>query len=115
MNCIIDNDTALAMLLDRCEVWETSRENYDLYEKMYRDYIDWEAFDGAEFDPMVIVDNDVVNYTTVVHKGDEDFDKLLELHHKDERDVSCEEFKYYRNLSYIEAVSDDEERILVRY
>lgn len=115
MRCIIDNETALAMLMSRCDVWETSRENYDLYEKMYSSYIDGGVFEDTEFDTMTIVDNDVVNYTTIVHKGDEDFDKLMELYHKDERDVSCEEFKYYVNLSYIEAVSDDEERILVRY
>ena len=38
----------------------------------------------------------------------------MKLYNEDEYDVSCEEFEDI-NPSFIEAISDDEERILVRY
>lgn len=121
MTVKIDEDTALQMLLDRCEAWETSEDNIDLFEKMYESYIDSGCFEGAEFDVMSIVDNDVVNWTSILYKDDyntedykEDFEKLLKLYNEGERDVSCEKFNTI-NPSFIEAVSDDEERILIRY
>lgn len=114
---IISEDTALEMLIDRVNVWEQGKDNNDLYEEMYKNYVENGCFssEDREFDPKIIVDNDIVNYTTIVKKGDDDFDKLLELYHNGQNDVSCEKFVYYGNLSYIEAVSDDEDRILVRY
>ena len=48
----------LDMLLDRCDAWETSKENKDLFEKMYSNMIDCGCFEYAEFDVMSIVDND---------------------------------------------------------
>lgn len=112
----IEDYKALDMLLDRCDFWETSKENQDLFEKMYQHYIDGGVFEGAEFDPMVAVDNDVVNYCSVIHKSEykKDFKKLLKLYKQGEYDVSCEDFEDI-SPSYIEAVSDDETRILVRY
>lgn len=106
----------LEMLLDRCDAWDTSRDNKDLFEKMYQHYLDSGVFESGEFDVKVIVDNDVVNYCDVITKEDypQDFEKLLELYHQGEYDVSCENFEDI-HPSYIEAVSDDEERILIRY
>lgn len=99
----------LDMLMARCEFWGTSRENKDLFEKMYQNYIDGELFEGVELDIMAIVDNDVVNYTTVIEEGDVEFDEILELYKQGEYDISCQ-----TNYSFIEAVSDDETRILLR-
>ena len=102
----------LDMLLDRCDAWETSRENKDLFEKMYSNMIDNCCFEDAELNIMSIVDNDVVNYCSVLYK--EDWEKLMKLYNEGEYDVSCEEFEDI-NPSFIEAISDDEDRILVRY
>ena len=54
-----------------------------------------------------------------VHKVKEDtnkddWEKLLKLYKDGERDISCEHFEGC-SPSFIEAVSEDEERILVRY
>lgn len=114
INVQIEDWQLLEMLLERCNAWETSKDNIDLFEKMYQHYIDGGVFDGAELDIMSIVDNDVVNYCSVIEMGEKDFKKLLKLYKQGEYDVSCEDFKEYR-ISYIEAVSDDETRILVRH
>ena len=114
INVLIDEEEFLYMLLERCDAWTVSHNNKDLFEKMYQNYIDGGCFDGAELNIMSIVDNDVVNYCSIVEKGEKDFKKLLKLYKKGEYDVSCEDFKEYR-ISYIEAVSDDEDRILIRH
>lgn len=114
INVKIEDYKVLDMLLDRCHDWGTSKDNIDLFEKMYQNYVDGGVFDGVELDIMSIVDNDVVNYCSVIEKGEKDFKKLLKLYKQGEYDVSCEDFKEYR-VSYIEAVSDDETRILIRY
>lgn len=106
----IYKDDLLDMFLDRCDFWETSRENQDLFEKMYSTYIDDGYFDDVELDIMAIVDNDVINYTTVLEADDEDFQKVLELYKQGNRDISCE-----TSYSFVEAVSDSEARILVRW
>lgn len=106
----IYKDDLLEMFLERCDFWGTSRENKDLFEKMYSNYIDCGVFAEMELDIMAIVDNDVVNYTEVLEDGDEGFQEILELHKQGEYDISCQTC-----YSFIEAVSDDETRILVRY
>lgn len=106
----IDKDDLLDMLLERCDSWGTSRDNKDLFETMYSNYIDCGVFAEMELDIMAIVDNDVVNYTTILEDGDENFQEVLELYKQGEYDISCQTC-----YSFIEAVSDDEERILVRW
>lgn len=105
----------LDMLLDRLDYWGRGDEK-DLYEQMYQNYLDSGCFESSEFNVMSIVDNDVVNYCDVITKEDypQDFEKLLKLHQEGECDVSCEEFEEI-SPSFIEAVSDDETRILIRY
>lgn len=109
---ILEDAYLLELLTDRVLHWK-SEEEAALYEKMYSNYIDCCAFDGMEFDPMKIVDNDIYNYTSVIEKGDKDFEKLLKLYNDGEYDVSCEDLDC--GASYIEAVSDDDEMILIRY
>ena len=112
---IVNNDTLFNMLYDRVNYWkDEDSDTARLYYKMYERSVDEGIFEGCEFDPMVIVDNDICNWCSVVEKGEKDFDKLLELYHQGEYDVSCEDFEEYR-VSFIEAVSDDEDLMLIRY
>ena len=115
VNVQMEDWELLDMLLDRVDYWGRESDR-DLYEKMYQSYLDGEVFESGEFNVMSIVDNDVVNYCDVITKKDypQDFEKLLELHHNGDYDVSCESFKDI-SPSFIEAVSDDETRILIRY
>ena len=105
----------LDMLLDRVDYWGRESDR-DLYEKMYQSYLDGGVFECGEFNVMSIVDNDIVNYCDVITQEDhpQDFEKLLKLYREGEHDVSCEEFEEI-SPSFIEAVSDDETRILIRY
>ena len=105
----------LDMLLDRLAYWGREDER-DLYEKMYQNYLDSGVFESMEFNVKYIVDNDVVNYCSVISREDypNDYDKLLELYEKGERDVSCEEFEELK-VSYIEAVSFYDEKMLIRH
>lgn len=114
INIKIDEDTLLNMLVDRCDYWNMGDDVKALFEKMYSNYIDGGCFDGAEIDIMVIVDNDYINYCNVVYKGDADFKKLLKLYKNGEYDVSCKDFKEI-HPSFIEAISDNEDMILIRY
>lgn len=105
----------LEMLLDRLSYWGRDDER-DLWEEMYQSYLDSGVFSSMDFNVKSIVDNDVVNYCSVISREDypNDYDKLLELYEKGERDVSCEEFEEL-NVSYIEAVSFYDEKMLIRH
>lgn len=97
----IDNDMALEMLLDRLEYWTDDHTTYRLYESMYENYIDNGCFEGGEFDVMAIVDNDYVNWCTVISEGDEAYEDIKKLY--DEQgcgDISCDNEHGY---GYIEA------------
>lgn len=103
----IDNDTALNMLMDRVEHWTDDDTVFHLYEMMYESYIDSGVFDGGEFNVMVIVDNDYINYCDVVSEGDEAYEDIKKLY--DEQgcgDISCE-YEFNHGYSFIEAVYDD--------
>lgn len=100
----LDNDDALEMLMERVSHW-TDGTTLELFEKMYNNQIHSGCFDGCEFNVMNIVDNDYVNWCSVIWDNEEEFEELLETYKKGER-----EYKHY----VIEAVSDDETAILVR-
>lgn len=102
----IDNDTALEMLLDRLERWTDDHTTYRLYEAMYENYIDGGCFDGGDFDVMVIVDNDYVNYCDVVSEGDEAYEDIKKLYEQEGlTDISCED-ELNHGYSFIEAEYD---------
>lgn len=105
----------LDMLLDRLAYWGREDER-ELYEQMYQRRLDAGYFESGEFNISVIVDNDVVNYCEVITEEEhpQEFKQLLQLYHAGIYDVSCESFEDI-SVSYIEAVSDDEKRILIRY
>lgn len=111
----VNKDILLSVLEERLERWPASRnpEAKTLFLKMYENYLNAGLFAEQEFDPNAIVDNDVVNWCRVVEPGDEDFNKLLKLYKAGEYDVSCERLDC--GASFIEAVSDDENLILIRY
>lgn len=103
------------MLIERLKVWTNDPETIALFEKMYESYIGGGCFDGCEFDPLVIVDNDWVNYCQVISAGDENFDAVLKEYKENYgcRDISCGNTGY----SFIEAVDNEDEptAFLVRF
>jgi hypothetical protein len=100
----IDEQDLLDMLMDRVSVWTT--DDADLFEKMYENRIWGGCFDGAELDIMSIVDNDYVNNTSIITREDEpeEWDNMVSDYNEGER---------YINGYNVEAMSDDEERMLV--
>ena len=100
----IDEDDLLGMLMDRVNDWTT--DDADLFEKMYENRIWGGCFEGMEFDVNSIVDNDYVNNTTIITREDEpeEWDNMVNSYNEGER---------YVNGYCIEAMSDDEERMLV--
>ena len=117
INIQIDEDEALEMLMNRVRDWRIDLTTLELFEKMYQNYIDSGCFDGCEFNINSIVDNDVVNWCEVIEldkQNKKDFKKLLKMYNNGERDFSCERFETISG-SPIEAVSDDETAILIRY
>lgn len=109
----IDNDMALEMLLDRLEHWTDDHITYRLYESMYENYIDCGCFEGGEFDVMAIVDNDYINYCTVISEDDEEYEDIKKLYEQEGcTDISCE-YDLNHRYSFIEAEYDGS--FLVRY
>lgn len=103
----IDNERALDMLMDRLDFWTDDFITYRLYESMYEHYIDCGCFDGGDFDVMAIVDNDYVNWCTVISEGDEAYEDIKKLY--DEQglgDISCE-YGLNHGYGYIEAEYND--------
>lgn len=102
----IDNGQALDMLLDRLKYWTDDHTTYRLYEQMYENYIDGGIFEGGEFDVWAIVDNDYINWCTVISEGDYGYDGIKELYDRDGLgDISCED-DLNGGYSYIEAEYD---------
>lgn len=90
----IDNDEAYDMLMERLEFWTDDFVTTQLYSIYYENLIDSGCFDGGEFNVRSIVDNDYVNWLTVITH-----DEFENYHIEDESDER------------IEAIyEDDEER-----
>lgn len=89
----IEEEYLIKLLVDRLKVWTKDIDVIDLYERYYESMV--ECFDGGEFNPDIIVDNDWVNYTSVITKEefedydieDEDDDKILMFNHQPGRDT----------------------------
>lgn len=111
----LGEEQLLSLLLKKVDYWG-EKLNRDLYKKMYQAYIDDDSFKGRNFDINTIVYDDVCHYCTVITQKNypQAFEKLLQLYHQNKYDVSCESFDGI-HPSLIEAVSDDETRILIRY
>ena len=105
----VDDDDLLDMLMDRLKkYWDPDQEVCDLYEKMYKNYLDNGTFEGINFNVSEIVDNDWVNYCDVIESDDENFEKIVELYKEGNYDISEE-----TNYSSIEAVDDEENPTLI--
>ena len=112
VNVKIDEDTLLFMLVERVKLWTESITAVDLFTKMYESYIDGGVFDGMELNIDFIVDNDCVNYCSVVEEGDENYNAILKVYEAQGLgDCSCEDC----DGNFIEAISDDKKSILIRW
>lgn len=101
----IDKDDALDMLMNRLsDRWTDDDDVYELYEEMYRNYLDEGVFNGREFNVDVIVDNDYVNYCDVIDSTDERYDDCVLAYGADDLDFS--ESSEYSTSGYIEAHKD---------
>lgn len=105
------NDYEILNMLDaRVENWTKDEDIQELYSKMYENFIYGGYFEGCEFDVMQIVDNDYINYCTVIEEGDPDFEEIKKYYNDGFYDISCE-----TNYSFIESTNEDQTLFLVRY
>lgn len=86
---LMNERDVIDLLVERVAVWEENEDIKTLYELMYTDYVDGGCFDGIELDVNLIVDNDVINWCSVIEKGDEYYDEILNAYNNGERDISC--------------------------
>lgn len=101
----ISNDEALDLIMQRVEHWTDDEQIIALYEDMYTRYIENGYWEEAELDIMAVVDNDFVNWCSVIDESDDNWKKLVKLHKKGEYDVSCDNV----GCSFIEAVDNEDE------
>lgn len=106
----IDEDDLLEMFEDRVEFWKKDSEDIELFSKMYERQINEGYYDDAVLDIKAIVDNDVVNWCSILYPSDEHFEEILEHYKNNDCDISELKIGY----DYIEAVTDKEDAILVR-
>ena len=66
MYCYIDDDKAIDMLLDRLKYWTHDLDVIHLFEIYYENIVKCGCYEGGEFDVMSIVDNDYINWTSVL-------------------------------------------------
>ena len=71
----IDEADLLDMLVDRVGYWTDDRDVKELYSKYYENMVYGGCFEGAELDIHSIVDNDYVNYLTVVDRKEYEEDR----------------------------------------
>lgn len=116
VNVRIDENTLLEMLMDRVEQWNSTETALDLYEKMYESEIDAGCFEGAEIDISLIVDNDVINYCSIIEEGDSEFDSILQCY-KEQGLGDISTMLDNCGYSFIKSVDDEEapKAFLVRY
>lgn len=88
------------MLVERVKFWSYDTDIIELFKRMCESYAYSGCFEGAEIDIMEIVDNDYVNYCSILTEGDDEYENIKAIY--DEQglgDCSCEHDGY----SYIEA------------
>ena len=108
----IDEDKVLDLLIDRVACWTDDKDIQELYKQMYENYIFGGCFDGIDFDVMLIVDNDYINYCKVIYKDDAEYTEIDKIYKEQGLgDCSCEAEK--SGYSYIEA--EYKGMYLVRY
>ena len=109
----IDEDTAIEMLMDRVKHWTNDYIVCELYHQMYKSYVYGGVFDRGEFDIMVIVDNDYINYCDVISVGENAYEDIKKLFEENGcGDISCE---YDLNCGYSFIEAEYEGSFLVRW
>ena len=109
----VDEAQAGEMLLERLEYWSDDYITYKLYEQMYESYVYGGVFDGGGFDIKEIVDNDYINWCTVISEGDSAYNGIKQLYDAHGiSDISCE-YELNNGYSFIESEYDGS--FLVRY
>ena len=99
----IDEGKAVDLLLERLSYWTDDETTHKLYESMYENYVYGGCFDGCDFDAMVIVDNDYINYCDVISEGEEAYNDIKALFERDGvTDISCE-YEHNHGYNFIEA------------
>lgn len=92
----IEEDEAVEMLMNRLANWTSDNHALDLFSKYYEDLVYGGAFDGGNFNVRYIVDNDWVNNTAIIEKGDdreaqnwnfESYDDLVEQWKNGDTDI----------------------------
>lgn len=69
----IDEDTLHDLLMDRLAYWTDDFDTKELFNDYYMELVQSGCFEGCEFDPMIIVDNDYINYFKVMETDDPDY------------------------------------------
>ena len=85
----IDEDTLLEMLLDRVKYWTSDESVINLYRDYYEGLVYSGCFEDCKLDIMSIVDNDYINYLTVISK--EDFEQWNIENKRDDKIVAFNE------------------------
>jgi len=112
VNCKISSDYLYDLLMERVRFWTDDRDVIALFGMMYERYVEDGYFDGGEFDPMQIVDNDYANWCSVLSKGDAGYDKVKAVYDKQGfGDCSCEDADGW---SFIEEYNEANGDFLVR-
>lgn len=88
ISVIMDETTLLCLLEREFEKWDLDASVEDLFMSYYEDNID--MFEGMEFDPRAIVDNDYINNYSVYTKRE-----------IEENDVGEEYIVYEKNGLYL--------------
>ena len=107
----IDEADLLDMLVDRVGYWTDDRDVLKLYEQYYDSMVYGGCFDGAELDINSIVDNDYVNWLTVVDR--EEYNKDREEYLRDNIKNFIEENKdlYENKEDFLDELKDKIEEL----
>ena len=80
----IDSEDMKEMLYNRVKHWTDDSETLELFKQYYDNMVDCRCYDGGTFNVMSIVDNDYVNWTSIIDK--EEFEKAREEYIKEQVD-----------------------------
>lgn len=94
----INEDTLLEMLLDRVEFWTSNEDEINLYRDYYKGLVFDGCLDDCVLDIKNIVDNDYVNYFTIINKKD-----FEQWNIESEEDNSIKAFNKEKDLYLIES------------
>ena len=75
---LIEEDELLDMLIDRVRFWTDDKDVINLYEKMYEDMVNGGCFEDSELNIRDIVDNDYVNWCSILYEDDSNFIDYLD-------------------------------------